>query len=413
MQENSIFKTNFVNYRKFEALFVIILRKVIMLKVSLHNLKPGMVVGRSVINADGFLLLGADIVLTEGYIKRLEEYGVSYIYIKSECLDFEYDIPQVLCQETQVRAVKQVKTAFNRFALTKKISIKKLNGLAQSIVEELIINKNTLIHLTDIRSYDEYTFGHSVNVCILSVFTGIALGYGRDKLKELALGGLLHDIGKTCIPTEILNKPGKLTKEEMTEVEKHTSIGFEIIRRSQELSALIAHVAYQHHERINGTGYPRNLCAAEIHEYARIVAIADVYDALTSDRPYRKAMMPHEAYEILMALSGQHFDSQILRVFFNHLAVYPIGTIVQLNTKEIGIVAEVFPDLPLRPVVKVFIDKDDNYCEAKRLDLAKELTVFIVKVFDENETLAMYEVLKKNKGITFSLNDCLELTEQL
>jgi HD-GYP domain-containing protein (c-di-GMP phosphodiesterase class II) len=344
-----------------------------------------MIIGKCVFSSDGRFLLGNDVVLNAKYISRLQKVGIDSVYVKSS-LQEETEIPETVSEETRQQSLIAVKKALKSVQLNEKINIEEMRSMAKAIVNEVILNSRTLVHLNDIRTHDDYTFSHSVNVCILATVLGLAMGYSETRLRELALGGLLHDLGKMIVPCEILNKPGKLTEDELVLVKRHSESGFEILRRQHDMPLLASHIAFQHHEKVDGSGYPRGLAKDEIHEYARIVAIADVYDALISDRSYRPGMLPHQAYEILHASANSHFDEDILEMFFRYIAIYPIGTMVQLNTGEIGIVTEIFPRLQARPVVSVIIDKNGNLIKYKEfINLAEQLSVFISKVIDEKE----------------------------
>lgn len=358
-----------------------------MQKISITNLQPGMIVARHIYNSDGLLLLNAGSELTECFIRRLDKIGVNSIYIKTSYLDDTTEIPEIVCDETRQKAVKLVHKSFETLKVSARINIGEFVLAADCIVDEITQNRQAMVHLTDIRTHDNYTFGHSVNVCVLSTITGLQLGYTKPKLKTLALGSLLHDAGKAFVPLEILNKPGRLTDEEMTVMRKHTEIGFDIIRKQfDEIPLLAAHVAFQHHEKQNGKGYPRGLNGDSIHEYAKIAAIADVYDAVTADRPYRGRMPAHEAYELVVSLANSHFDPEILTTFLNNIAIYPIGSFIALNTGEIAIVTDVIPKLPTRPIVKVIMDESGTpLTEPYELNLTNHLTKFVCTVLSEKE----------------------------
>ena len=266
-----------------------------MVRVSIMNLQPGMEIARDVVDAEGRLLIRKGVTLTFHYIQRLREIGIGAVYIVSQIELPPYD-PDVLSEQTRIKAIQTVRSAFDKFRTTRKVEVKVFQAIASSIVEELLARPDAMLHLTDIRTHDDYTFGHSVNVGVLSVLTGIVRGYNRKQLQELAIGCLFHDLGKMAIPLAILNKPGGFTEEEMEIMKTHSEAGFDVLRRNPGVPLLSAHIAYQHHERFDGTGYPRGLKGYEIHEYSRIATIADVYDALTSDRPYRQGIAPHEAH---------------------------------------------------------------------------------------------------------------------
>ncbi|EAX48365.1 metal dependent phosphohydrolase [Thermosinus carboxydivorans Nor1] len=361
-----------------------------MQRISVAHLQPGMVVAKNVFSAQGQLLLSQGTILTKRYIDRLPLLGITSIYIANPYTD-DLEVPETIREETRQQAIATVQQSFAKFRLGRRLDLNALETAAQAIVDEILQNRAALIHLTDIRTYDDYTFGHSVNVSILSVFTGLSLGYARGQLEELALGGMLHDLGKIAIPPAILNKPGKLSAEEMAIMQQHAATGFEILRKQNpEIPLLAAHIAFQHHERLDGSGYPRGLKGDEIHPYARIAAIADVYDALTSDRPYRRAMPPHEAYEILLVFHNKHFDGAMLDQFLRRIACYPVGSFVQLNSGEVAVVIHVPPDLPLRPTVRLLTDREGRALpQPYEVDLTKELSAFICKVLAEDEIIAL------------------------
>jgi hypothetical protein len=173
-------------------------------------------------------------------------------------------------------------------------------------------------------------------------------------------------------------------------MKQHTALGFDILRNQGDIPLLAAHIAYQHHEKFDGSGYTRGLSGTDIHEYARIVSIADVYDALTSDRPYKEGCLPHEAYEIMMSLANTHFDPVILKQFLDQIALYPLGTIVQLSTGDIAVVIKVIPGLQTRPTLKVLFDANScRLSNGPEIDLAEHLTTFITKVFTPTEVLRL------------------------
>lgn len=360
-----------------------------MLRIGVANLRPGMQVGRNIFNADGQLMLSQGVVLTDAYIKRLFDIGIVAVYVKGIFPDDDLpEITDALSEETRVNAMMAVQDIFNKLQTTNHLDVGKAKGVAKSIVAEIMSNPQVVFQLNDIRLHDDYTFAHSVNVSVLSTIIGSSIGYGEGQLRELAIGALLHDVGKMLIPKEILNKPGRLTEEEMEVMRRHSVLGFELLRKDDEMPLLSAHIAFQHHEKFDGNGYPRALTGQGIHEYSRIAAIADVYDALTSERSYSRAVMPHEAYEFLMAGAGTHFDAGLLEVFFKHVAVFPIGSFVQLNSGEIGIVVRVLPELHFRPLVRVIVGVDGQRVKQPwEVDMSQQLTAFIKRVLTEDDVL--------------------------
>ncbi|MDD4600889.1 Cyclic di-GMP phosphodiesterase [bioreactor metagenome] len=361
-----------------------------MLKISITNLQPGMVIGHHIYNSDGLLLLNAGTELNVTFIKRLEKVGIGSVYIKNSFME-DLEIPEAIREETRQKAVSLVQKSFRYLQVNARINVEQFEQAADCIVDEIVKNRPAMVHLTDIRTHDNYTFGHSVNVCVLSTITGLQLGYNQSQLRTLALGALLHDTGKALVPLEILNKPSRLTDAEMSIMRTHTEKGFDLLRKQADHIPLLAsHVAFQHHEKHNGCGYPRGLTGDTIHEYAKITAIADVYDAVTADRPYRERMPAHEAYELAISLANTHFDPAILTSFLSNIAIYPIGSFIVLNTGEIALVTNTFPNLPTRPCVKVITDADGKrLADPYLLDLTEQLTLFVSSVLSEKEVIEL------------------------
>lgn len=366
-----------------------------MRKIMLSRVQPGMIIAKSVSNADGRFLLAGGTVLTEHYISRMCELGIYSVYIE-DSLSENVETPEVLQEKTRFIAISKVKKLFSDVRMNFQFDCEEIQETARAIVTEIMDNKYAMVHLTDIRASDDYTFGHSVNVCVLSVMIGMALGtLDKERLDKLAMGALLHDAGKMMVPNQILNKPGKLTESEWKIMQQHSSYGFELLRKDRNISIVSAHIAFQHHEKINGTGYPRGLSGSQIHEFARIAAIADVYDALTSDRAYSRALLPHQAYEILQAGSNIHFDESILQVFLERIAIYPIGCMVQLNTGDIGIVVKVVPKEAMHPTVRLLISgMGDIYANRPELDLIGKPVMFISRILEEEEFTKVEAVLR-------------------
>jgi len=333
-----------------------------MRMTSLNKVQPGMILGKSILNAEGTVLLAAGVKLTPRYINRLRNFGISSVYIWDEhTADLDFRGP--LRDETRLRAASTVRQVMAEIeagldrTMVLADKLPRLSDIVDDILNELLNSNKLIFDFFEIKAVDDYTFFHSVNVCVLALILGMRLGLTKKKLKELGIGSLLHDIGKICIPTEIIAKPGPLTAAEWETMQQHTSLGFDILRRSNEVSLPAAHISYQHHERYNGTGYPRQLRGEEIHPYARITAVCDVFDALTSDRSYRCRFLPHEALEYILGGSNTHFDFKVVQVFTRCVAMYPLGTRVRLNDGTEGIVIRVPPQAPQRPVLRIIKDR--------------------------------------------------------
>ena len=232
------------------------------------------------------------------------------------------------------------------------------------------------IDMVRFKEHDYCTFIHSVNVAILATLTARELGYKGRCLRYLTMGAILHDLGKLKIPSEILNKSEPLTESELNLIKQHPIEGEAMLRNADVLPSILR-IVRQHHERWDGKGYPDGLSGINIHLDAQIVAVADVYDALTADRPYRKALPPYHALEIILA-TGKDFNPKVVEAFRKSLNLYPEDTIVTLNTGEIGLVVAVPTSFPTRPLVRLLFDSNGRYLNRETyIDLLHELTYFI------------------------------------
>jgi HD-GYP domain-containing protein (c-di-GMP phosphodiesterase class II) len=344
------------------------------------------VLARPVLDEKGMVLVGSGVKLSERMITRLKQLGVHSIYIEDARTD-DLVIQDAVSDETRRTAVNKVYTSMMQLVESdrgaRRVSRpqlgRELSKVFQDILADLKSNPNSLISLASIFTVDGYLYHHSVNVAILATAIGLARGYGQKELTELGVGALLHDVGSTRIPPELLNKPGIYTELEFETVKKHTEWGYEILREQDGISLLSAHVALQHHERINGTGYPRGLKGGDIHEYAQIVGICDVYEALVSKRFHRDAHLPHEALEFVMGAAGTLFDINLVKLFAKKVAIYPIGMTVRLSTNETAVVVSLNPEYPQRPVVRLLTDDEGRQLtQPYDIDLTKQLTIMIV-----------------------------------
>lgn len=383
---------NFCCGRNMEIIFKVWPR---MRRVPAGALVPGMKVGHPVYNSRGEVLINKGVILNEKYISSLLRLGIPALYIIDESLP-EFYVEDVIDERTRVSAVKLVRKilagpAPGKSPLQRAI-LDEVKATVGDIIDQLLDNQNLMVNMVDIRSIDDYLFGHSVNVCVLSLITGISLGYPRGKLMALGMGALMHDVGKTLVPPRILNKPGTLTEGEFDVIKKHAEYGYTILANSgpyiKKVSAIIA---LQHHERYNGEGYPKGLQSSRIHEFSQIVGIADVYDAMTADRVYRKAHPPYEAYEMLAGSGDFFFDYELVQAFLYSIAAYPAGTLVKLSSNEIAVVVETPRGFSLYPKVKVIYDAaGKKLAKPVDINMSEQNVLTIVKVLEDEE----YEKLK-------------------
>ncbi len=337
----------------------------------------GLKAARNIYSSDGTLLLAAGFEVKEAYLKRLNEMGIYSVYIDDGVREVE--VEDVVSERTRLEALKMTRETMTRMGAGAKSGIDEISKVMDDLMDELMANPAMMLNLVDIRSMNDYTFGHCVGVAVLALMTAINLGYNQFDLKKLGMGALFHDIGKIKIPDKILYKPGALSPLEWEEMKRHASIGFELLRERGDFNIVSAHVAFQHHEKLDGTGYPRAIRGQEIHEYARVVALADVYDAVTTDRPYRPRKLPHQAVLIIRDGIRTQFDPDIVPAFISNIAIYPVGTILVLNTGEKARVIEVNKRYPASPVVRVITAPGGAPVEEGRMvDLAKQPATRVV-----------------------------------
>ena len=304
----------------------------------------------------------------------------------SEQIDpFTIDEELPKAQKAYTEALQVTREFITDVRAGKKIQVEKVKENVENMIDSVLRNRNALKALLKIKTYDEYTFTHSLNVAVLSISFGRHLEMGKSDLFDLCLGTLFHDIGKTGVPDGIINKPGRLTDEEFNTVKKHPEISARILsEQPTDFSPVVIKIARHHHERSNGSGYPDKLSGDEIHSFATIAGIADVYDALSSDRVYHKGMLPHEALKIVFGLRGEHFTPQWVDLFIQSIGIYPIGSLVELNTGEIAVVYEVNDRALLKPKVRLITDSNKRFrTDERTVDLNEpEMGREIVHVLD-------------------------------
>jgi HD-GYP domain-containing protein (c-di-GMP phosphodiesterase class II) len=289
--------------------------------VSLENVKGNEILAKSVIDMSGRVLLSKGMRLKLSYLNRFHELGISCIYIEDKISE-GIEIEDVLCDETRFKAKEILQNEVQRYTRFKSINTDDIQGIVNVILDETLNSKAELINLKDLKIKDEYTFSHCVNVCMLSIFLAIKAGLDRDKIQSLGTGCLLHDLGKILIPTEMLQKPEKLTDDEFEEMKNHPVYGYEAINNELNINATSKVVVLLHHERIDGTGYPLGLKGDETPFLSRIVAVADAFDAMMSNRVYRSKLDLNEAKAQLIKGAGTQFDKKVVDNFLKLLDNY-------------------------------------------------------------------------------------------
>ena len=297
---------------------------------------------------------------------------------EKESLDDIFKDKKELAKKTYVTTVTAVSEVMDSLKLKQAVSLKRSKRVVQSMVDLMLQEDSTLLGLTNLRSHDEYTYNHSVNVCILALAIGQRLGYRKRSLSELGMAALFHDLGKYDIPLEILNKATDFTPEEWEIMRSHPIMSVkELVRLKgiHEMAVKVAIGAFEHHLNYDLSGYPKLATKRKLSLVGRIVCIVDCYDALTSSRVYNRIpFAPDKALRFMLSRTGKAFDPVLMKLFVNAIGVFPIGTLVLLNTKEIGIVAASNPNPEKgdRPKIRVIMDASGNETEEKFVDLSEE-----------------------------------------
>ncbi len=321
-----------------------------------------MVLAQTIYNNNEGSALTRGTALTARYIEHLRKMdGLTSVTVMSAngCLDI-LPPPDIVQDATRAAAVNCVQSFYTRLDSITPADTKQLERTIDMLLDDVMNRGENLVQLTDIRMYDSYTFAHCVNVAILSAMLGMLYEkYSYNELKTLTLGAILHDIGKMDIPPAVLNKRERLTDEEFQLVRKHAAFGacrIHALADKLPHANLVEAIAYSHHEHVDGRGYPHHLNAKSIHPFAKITAIADVYDALTNERPYKRAYAPHLAYKIMTSLSEGQFDLDLLRLFFDNVAIYPIGTVLKTRLGYAVVLRSAFRHTRT-PLIRVFADR--------------------------------------------------------
>ena len=329
--------------------------------ISIDSAQPGMIVGKSIYNEQGSILVNYRVKLTERLILRMRDIGLAGLYIEDE-MSSDITVEDLISDELGVKATK---------ALTK-LDIDAALKVASDITEELSLNGDINVNLISMRTNSDYTYKHSVNVAVLSVLTGIGIGLKKSILKELSAAGLLHDIGKLNLPLDLLEKAGPLSEEEYETMKTHSELGYERLKENINISSKTKMGVYMHHENVNGSGYPLGLRGDQIYMFAKIIHIADVYDAITSERPYKKAQSPKEAIEFLMNNAGKMFQPEYVKAFITYIPVYPKGRNVILSDGNVAVVVEYHT---LYPVVRRLSDGETIDLAEQNENLSEPLSI--------------------------------------
>lgn len=339
--------------------------------IATRIVKPGMVIDQAIIDRAGRVLIARKTALDDYLITSLMKMGVPGIYIRegeeeeeeiekeapivNEVIEKRYEQIKVedrakvrLSESVRKRVAEGVQYLYQD---TKSASfVSETRNITNDLMKAITDNDAIAVDISALKISDEYTFKHSVDVATMSMIVAKRYGFTREQVYEIGIAGLLHDIGKSQIPNEVLNKAGKLTDEEFALMKQHTLLGYKILTDKKDLSEDIKMGVLQHHEKTNGKGYPMGIEEDKINIFARIISVVDIYDALVTERPYKKPFSPRDAVEMIMSMTGE-LDINVMRCFLESVILYPVGTDVPLSNGETARVIENNPHYVLRPKV--------------------------------------------------------------
>lgn len=353
--------------------------------VPIENVKPNSYLGKTLYDVEGRVLLNSGMLITEKLIKKIKELNLNSLYIIEDMNNYAFE--SIVKDELRSKSLDLIKSTFNTVntvdELNKKdeenLYFQRIFSLAEELLDEILSNDKILYFLVDIKKLNSNVYDHTINVTILSLVIGISLNLPKYDLLNLCVGALLHDIGKEFIDIDIIDKDGPLTYEEFEKMKEHCEKGYYYLKDNDFINNDCKMIILQHHERVDGMGYPKGLLGNQINKLARIVSVVDVYDTLTSGRYYLSSMCASDALEYIMGHADTIFDFEIVKTFSRVVVPFPNGTYIRLSNGDLGVVKETFRNFPLRPNVNIVDSRvKDNI--GKTISLIDELSLVITNV---------------------------------
>jgi len=322
--------------------------------VPMNLAEPGMALGQDVYDGNGQLLAARHLILDKEYIKALLNLGFPGLYVDDEFTE-GIRIQQIVSPQVRREAIRGVRELFISNACDEDSAAEeaRIKKLVLEVIEDILRNGDAMYNMLDLKVYDDYTYFHSVNVAVLSAMMGAQMCMTKQELTILTTAAMLHDIGKKFLSTELLNTPKLLDEKEKQELLDHPRLGCDFLKQHFHFPSMVCLSVLEHHEWYNGEGYPLHKKGDDISIYARIIKLADVFDAMCSKRPYHEPVQPADVVEYIMGRMGSEFDPNVVTVFLNRIVAYPVGCEVELSNGQHAIVVENFSDFILRPRIKI------------------------------------------------------------
>lgn len=319
--------------------------------LTVDELEVGMIVNNDIINQrTGTILITQDTVLTEGLIKRIISNGIEAVKIKKKVSPSNANEELM---ESYSKVEKKLDALFDNFKNGNKLEVNEIFDEMEYFAQEVSKERDILTQMRMLKKKDDYTFNHSLSVSILSISLGKWINYPKDKIFDLSIAGLFHDLGKLMISDDIINKPSKLTNKEFEVIKKHSLYSYDILRETGRFNEDILLGISQHHEKMNGLGYPHQLKSKDIHEYAKIISICDIYDALVSRRAYKEKENPLTVADYMRHESFETLDPRLTHIFLDNISKFYVGNRVTLSNGRTGVIVYIHPQDKTKPIVKV------------------------------------------------------------
>lgn len=374
-----------------------------LIYIPMSSARAGMILAKSISAPNGmYALLQSGEELTGALIKRLVEHKIDGIYVEMYGSD-DIEPKSVIPSETKRQITSEIHAIYSKLNTQPYIShsaVESTRKIAETIVDCVLDREEYLMNMMEIKDYDNYTYSHCLNVGVFSIMLASEMGIDRNRLDDIAVSALMHDIGKIDIPIAIIGKNGPVTESEFAVIKTHPEKGVERLRKCHNVSREVLYGIQSHHEKMDGSGYPYGYKGVHIPLFGRILAVSDVYDALTSQRSYRKAWLPNEAIEHIIASSGTHFDNDIVQLFTHLVCAYPDGSIVKLSDGSTAVVVKNYSENILRPKVRLLentplgqIGTEINLLEDSD---AKSLTIKSMLSGDDDDSINIDSIVNQS-----------------